>query len=197
MRRLKRNFTLLSIVSLIFVLFGCAGMQIWIGVTVPLPVIEISLVDVISLSPSLVTVGSGEKFKAYDSILHVALTDEAKNEIGNRQITDLEISINASLTSLYTSPVHVELYLSNATITDADDLSAQDLLWEGDIQAGVTVSETLNLSNSPGLQHVIDVLNSPTREGDIHVGIIHNYLETDPATGIFDITVTRVKVTLF
>ncbi|MDN5337788.1 MAG: hypothetical protein PWQ20_858 [Thermotogaceae bacterium] len=188
---------LLSIVALVFMLFGCGPVEIWIGVDIPLTVIEISLVDSISLSPSFVLLETGEKFKVYDSIIHIALSDEAKNDIGNRQITDIEISIDASLNSTYSSPVHVELYLTETPVSTSEDLSTQDLVWEGDVESGTVISETLNLSNSPGLQHVINILNSSNREGDLYVAVIHDYPETDPATVTFDITVTRLKVTLF
>lgn len=196
--RLKSLSVLLIMISLVFILFGCGTLSVWVGVTVPLPVIEIEFGNaVIPLALSSVSMEPGEKFKAYPYAVHIALSDDAKGTIGNRQILDLEISIDASLTSNYSTPVHVELYASDSTITSADDISSQDLIWQGEIQSGVVAKETINLSNAPGLQHVIDILNSTNKEGDIYVAAIHNYDGTDQATGTFDLTVTKVKLTLF
>jgi len=197
MKNFKSLFIILLVAFLVFILFGCAGVEIWVDVIVPLPVIEIEFVDIIPLTPSFVSLDSGEKFKAYPYAIHVSLSDNAKNTIGNKQITDLEITINASLTSSYSSSIHVELYVSNSTVTSVDDVSSQDLIWQGDIQSGVTISDTISLANAPGLQHVIDILNSANREGDIYVGVVHNYDGTNQATGTFDLTVTKVKLTLF
>ena len=193
MRRKKLILILSSLAILIFVLASCGGFEMWVEVEFSLPVIEFTL-GLLAPNMNEISLADDEHFIGLGGY-EVGLNDEAKESLGGRQITDLEISVDWQVEGLG-DPVHVRVYMTSEEKT-SDQITDDELFWEGDLTNG-EASETIRKSNCPALQNVIiPILNSENRSGTIHVYLVHNYEGIGQVNGSLSIKVKKVKVKVF
>ena len=184
---------ILPVVMLIFILTACGGFEIWVEVDLELPVIEFSLG---ASAPSIYKVPiSGDEQMIYLGEYEVGLNEDAKNELGGRQITDMEISIEWYVDGL-SDPVHVRVYMTDEEKT-VEEITDDELFWDGYLENG-EASETVRSESCPTLGNVIiPILNSEDRSGTIHVYLIHDYSGTSDVEGSLTVRVKKVKVRVF